>query len=123
MTVAERSAESAAERRLEWPSVFKVRVWLLPEDDNWVAVAPDFDVVTQGRDEALALKSLEGMLLEYLDCCADEGLSYADARRPVPLSEKLRFYLSWLVSRPKNWFSHQGPAREGLFVPFADVKC
>jgi predicted RNase H-like HicB family nuclease len=117
MSVAERPAGSTAERRPEWPNVFAVRVWLLPEDDNWVAVAPDFDVVSQGRDEALALRSLEGMIVEYLETCCDEGLSFVEARRPIPLAERLRFYLSWIASRPSKWLKRRGPAREGLFLP------
>lgn len=120
MTVSERPAESAAVRQDQWPNVFAIRVWLLPEDNNWVAVAPDFDVVTQGRDQALALRSLEGMLLSYLDDCVNEGLSFAQAKRPIPLSERIRFYLSWLRSRPSKWLHGRGPAREGLFVPFVD---
>lgn len=117
MSVAERSAGSAAERRQDWPDVFAVRVWLLPEDDNWVAVAPDFDVVSQGRDEALALRSLEGMLVEYLQDCCNDGLSFTAARRPIPLAERLRFYLSWTLSRPGKWLKRRRPAREGLFLP------
>lgn len=117
MSVAERPAGSAAERRPEWPNVFAVRVWLLPEDDNWVAVAPDFDVVSQGRDEALALQSLEGMIVEYLENCCNEGLSFAEAKRPIPLVERFRFYVNWIASRPGKWFKRRGPAREGLFLP------
>lgn len=121
MSVAEPPAGSAAERQSEWPNVFAVRVWLLPEDNSWVAVAPDFDVVTQGRDEALALQSLEGMIVEYLDICCSEGLSYAEAKRPIPLAERLRFYLNWITSRPRKWLKRRGPAREGLFLPAAHV--
>lgn len=117
MSVAERSAGSAADRQQDWPNVFAVRVWLLPEDNNWIAVAPDFDVVSQGRDEALALRSLEGMLVSYLDDCCNEGLSLDEAKRPIPLLEKYRFYLSWIKSRPSRWRRRGGPAREGLFLP------
>lgn len=119
MTVAERSAGSTADSQAEWPDVFAVRVWLLPEDDNWVAVAPDFDVVSQGRDEALALRSLERMILQYLEGCCDEGLSFADAKRPIPLTERLRFYWRWFASRPTKWLHRRGPVREGLFLPVA----
>jgi predicted RNase H-like HicB family nuclease len=120
MSVAERAAGSAAKRQDGWPNVFAVRVWLLPEDKNWVAVAPDFDVVTQGRDEALALQNLEAMIVAYLQRCCDEGLSYSEARRPIPLSERLRFYAHWIGSRPSKWLKRGGPAREGLFLPMLD---
>jgi predicted RNase H-like HicB family nuclease len=120
MSVAERAAGSAAKRQDDWPHVFAVRVWLVPEDNNWVAVAPDFDVVTQGRDEALALQSLEGMIVAYLQSCCDEGLSYSEAKRPIPLSERIRFYVHWIGSRPSKWLKRRSPAREGLFLPMLD---
>lgn len=121
MAVAEQSAASASDNRhSDWPDVLAIRVWLLPEEDHWVAVAPDFDVVSQGRDEALALQSLEVMVLEYVHGCEDDGLSFAEAHRPIPRSERLRFNWRWLVSRPAAWAVDRSPAREGLFVPVPD---
>lgn len=125
MSVAERSPGSAVDRQPEWPNVFAVRVWLLPEGDNWVAVAPDFDVVTQGRDEGLALRNLEGMIVKYLETCCAEGLSFSEAKRPIPFAERLRFYRDWIASWPRKWLKRRGPAREGLLLPavHGDARC
>jgi predicted RNase H-like HicB family nuclease len=120
MTVAERSAGSAAGRQANWPEVIATRVWLIPEDDKcWVAVAPEFDLISQGEDQALALRSLEGLLLDYLDGCAEQGLSFEEAERPIPFGEHLRFHWALIRSLPRKWMRQRRPAREGLFVPLA----
>jgi hypothetical protein len=91
-----------------------VGAWLLPEGSNWVAVAPDFDLVTQGQDEGLALHGLERMVLAYVRDCAAEGLGPVEARRPIPVYEHLRFHLRWLVSSPARWLRRGKSARKAF---------
>ena len=115
--VAERPAErqdapDASERKIHL-----VRIWLMSEQDHWVAVAPEFDVATQASDESLALESLQEMLLDYLNACAGEGMSLEEARRPVPFSERIRFQIGWVVSQLLRWLHGRRRFRSGLFLP------
>ena len=74
----------------DWPKVVVVRAWLLGEGDRWIALAEDFDIAGQGRNEREAAENMGELLADYLNLCVSEGMSFAAAQRPVPLRTKLR---------------------------------
>lgn len=120
MNVAERPGSQAVEPQPhnDWPELFVVRAWLLFEKDHWVAVAPEYDIVTQGPNEVMALRSLEMLFAGYLNACAAEGAAFRDIRRPLPPSERLRLLARWLRSRLSHWTRGRRPTRRGIFMPF-----
>jgi hypothetical protein len=100
----------------DWPEVIRVPIWLVREADNWQALAANFDIVGQGATEGLALENLQELVSDYLSSCAEDGMSFADAQRPIPLKERLRLELGRLLT-PLRRLRHRWVSREGLIFP------
>lgn len=66
-----------------------VNTWLIPEDDHWVALAEDFDVVGMGASPEAAVANMDELLVDYLELVFADGGSLDDAIRRVPLGRRL----------------------------------
>lgn len=74
----------------DWPEHVKISIWMVPEDDHWVALSADFNVVGMGRTEHAALHNLSENLNAYLSSFREEGAPFGDACRPISRREELR---------------------------------
>ncbi len=90
----QQEADIKAKAQADWPERIKVSIWLVRENDQWSALASEFDVVGMGATEKEALDNLDETLGTYLSSYIAEGASYKEARRPIPWRERarLRFY-------------------------------
>lgn len=103
----------------DWPEVIRVPIWLVREQGNWQALAANFDIVGQGQTEGLALQNLQELVVDYLSACAEDGMSFAEVQRPIPLAERLRLELGRLMT-PLRRLRHRFVTREGLIFPNPD---
>ena len=102
-----------------WPDVIRVSVWLVRERDSWQALAAEFDIVGQGASEGLALRNLQELVISYLDSCIEDGMTFEEARSPIPIGERLRLELGRLLM-PLYRLRHRWVSRDGLIFPLAD---
>lgn len=102
-----------------WPDVIRVSVWLVREQDSWQALAAEFDIVGQGASEGLALRNLQELVVAYLDSCIGDGMSFEEARSPIPARERFRLELGRLLT-PLHRLRHRWVSRDGLIFPLAD---
>ena len=100
----------------DWPEAIRISIWLVREQDNWQALAANFDIVGQGQTEGLALQNLQELVIDYLTSCAEDGMSFAEVQRPIPLGEKLRLEAGRLMN-PLRRLRHRLVTREGLIFP------
>lgn len=107
------------QRADDWPEVIRVSIWLVREQDNWQALAANFDIVGQGQTEGLALQNLQDMVVDYLAACWEDGMSFAEVQRPIPFRERLRLELVRLLA-PLRRIHHRLVTREGLIFPAPD---
>jgi len=82
-----------------WPRQIDVSVWLVSEGDRWNALASDYNVIGVGPSQEAAIANLKENIKAYFASFAKEGRSLKDARRPVPLKERLRLRFFALVTR------------------------
>lgn len=102
-----------------WPDVVRVSVWLVREQNSWQALAAEFDIVGQGASEGLALRNLQELVVSYLDSCIEDGMTFKEARSPIPARERLRLELGRLLM-PLYRLRHRWVSRDGLIFPLAD---
>lgn len=113
------ATKQPSERAPKWPDVIRVSVWLVREQDGWQALAADFDIVGQGASEGLALRNLQEQVVAYIDSCIEDGMSFGEARTPIPAKERLRLELGRLLT-PLHRLRHRWVSRDGLIFPLAD---
>ena len=113
------ATEQSPESAPKWPDVIRVSIWLVRERDGWQALAADFDIVGQGSSEGLALRNLQELVIAYLDSCIEDGMSFEEARSPIPAKERLRLELGRLLT-PLHRLRHRWVSRDGLIFPLAD---
>ncbi len=82
----------------DWPNPIKISIWLVHEDNQWSALASEFDVVGLGATQKAALDNLGEMLSAYLAGYIAEGAPFRAARRPIPLRERARLKFFQLVT-------------------------
>ena len=56
----------------------------LPADGGWEVVIPMFSIVGRGESIDEAMHEARELLEDYLRMCVDDGLTYAEAKRPIP---------------------------------------
>lgn len=116
-------AAARTQKPADWPDVFRVAIWLVQEDDEqWQALAGDFDVVGQGASKDLALRNVQELLTEYLLSCAEDGMSFKETRRPIPAKEQARLQFQRLLT-PLHRLRHHWVRRDRLIfsVPNDDL--
>jgi hypothetical protein len=84
----------------DWPHVIRTKVFYGREDGHWFALDATFDVATIGATEDEALESLLGMVCSYLNSCVQDGMSFAEAQRPIPLRRRAKLRAEALLSKP-----------------------
>lgn len=85
------------------PETLSIRIVLSPEGDHWSALLPDYTIAGRGDDaQAAALDACE-LLFDYLAACDTDGISLADARRPLPWKWRLEVSAKLAVSRLPGW--------------------
>jgi hypothetical protein len=99
-----------------WPDVIAIKVWLIAQGGQYYALAEDFDIAGMGASAAEALNDMADLVCGYFTSAVADGLSFEDARRPIPLGERLRFHAIRLVSLPARWLRQKSVAREGAFI-------
>lgn len=62
------------------------------ETDMWEVVIPGFSIAGQGDDLDNAVENAVDLLIDYLALSANDGISYWDSRRPLPLTARLPIY-------------------------------
>jgi predicted RNase H-like HicB family nuclease len=77
-----------------WPNPIKLSIWLVCEDDQWSALASEFDVVGMGGTKEAAMENLMEMVAAYLASYMQEGVPFEEARRPIPFRERVRLGLA-----------------------------
>jgi hypothetical protein len=117
--MSDQATKQLPESAQSWPDVIRVSVWLVREQDGWQALASEFDIVGQGASEGLALRNLQELVISYLDSCIEDGMSFEEARSPIPLKERLRLELGRLLT-PLHHLLHRWVSRDGLIFPLAD---
>ena len=100
----------------DWPEAIRISIWLVHEHDHWQALAADFDIVGQGQTEGLALQNLQELVIDYLSACAEDGMTFAEIQRPIPLKERARLEGGRLLN-PLRRLHHRLVTREGLIFP------
>jgi hypothetical protein len=87
MAILEETGKSELQARFEsWVGDgFDLRVALWPEHGQWFALAMDFDITGQGITRQAAVHQMGQLLGAYLVAYFEEGASFSDALRPVPL--------------------------------------
>jgi len=88
----------AAKSQADWPDSIKISIWLVHEDNQWSALASEFDVVGLGATQKAALDNLGETLSTYLAGYIAEGAPFEAARRPIPLRERTRLKFYQLVT-------------------------
>lgn len=103
----------------EWPEVIRVPIWLVRERESWQALAANFDIVGQGASEVLALQNLQELVVDYLNSCIEDGMSFEEALSPIPAKERWRLEFGRLLT-PLRRLRHRWVTRDGLIFPLAD---
>jgi len=86
-----------------WPERVEISIWMVPEDDHWVALAAEFNVAGMGRTEQNAIDNLSDNLKAYLASFREEGASFTDARRPIPRREEMRLQGRRILGTAEAW--------------------
>ena len=104
-----------------WPKVIRSKVFYGREDDHFFAIDATFDIATQAGSEDDALASLVEMVCSYLNSCVEDGISYAEAQRPIPMRMRASLHARALLSRPLRAVLPSRGAHESewLFPDFA----
>jgi hypothetical protein len=63
-----------------------------PKSGLWEAILPSFSIAGQGESLDDAIENAVDLLRDYLALSARDGLSYWDARRPLPVRARLPIY-------------------------------
>jgi hypothetical protein len=87
----------------QWPERLKISIWMVPEDDHWVALSADFNVAGMARTDHAALHNLLDNLHVYLASFRGEDRPFADAYRPIARRETLRLRGRQLTSHVEAW--------------------
>jgi len=117
--MSDQATKQPPESAESWPDVIRVSVWLVREQGRWQALAAEFDIVGQGASEGLALRNLQELVVAYLDSCIEDGMSFEEARSPIPARERFRLELGRLLT-PLHRLRHRWVSRDGLIFPLAD---
>src|ERR1044072_48591 len=117
--MTDQAAKQSPDSAPNWPDVIRISIWLVREPDGWQALAADFDIVGQGASEGLALRNLQELVIAYLDSCIEDGMSFEEARSPIPVNERLRLEFGRLLT-PLHRLRHRWVTRDGLIFPLVD---
>ena len=101
------------------PDQIKVSIWLVCENDQWSALASEFDVIGMGQTQEAAIENLSETLNAYLDSFQAEGATLDDARRPIPMREELRLRLLQSLGKIRA-FRHRWVRRSEVDFPMAN---
>lgn len=101
-----------------WPDVIRVSIWLVQDGETWQSLAAEFDITGQGSSQGLALKNLQELVIDYLESCIEDGMSFEEALRPIPTRERLRLQLGRLMA-PLRRLRHKWITRDGLIFPMS----
>jgi hypothetical protein len=110
------AAEQPAKNAPEWPDVIRVSIWLVQDGETWQSLAAEFDIAGQGASRGLALKNLQELVIEYLESCIEDGMSFEETLRPIPRRERLRLQAGRLMT-PIRRLRHKWVTRDGLIFP------
>ena len=110
------AAEQPVKRAPEWPDVIRVSIWLVQDGENWQSLAAEFDIAGQGASQGLALRNLQELVIEYLESCIEDGMSFEEALRPIPMKERLRLQIGRLMT-PIRRLRHKWITRDRLIFP------
>lgn len=92
--------DGSARPPVGWPEVLLIDVWLMTERaGDSIALCVDFDIVAKGPTREAAFAELEELVAEYLESAQQEGLTYIEALRIIPLRERLRLHALGLLTR------------------------
>jgi hypothetical protein len=106
----------AHQRVSDWPDVIRMHVWLVQEEDNWQALAADFDIVGQGSTQGLTLENMQELVIDYLEACFEDGMTFEQIMRPIPRQERLRLEVGRLLN-PLHRLLHRWVRRDGMIFP------
>lgn len=71
----------------------RLRIATKRENGRWFALVEEFDITGMGDTENEAVQQMFDLLGAYLWAHFADGNTFADAKRPIPLSLKLRIRL------------------------------
>lgn len=103
-----------------WPDRIKLSIWMVPEDDHWVALAAEFNVVGMGRTEHAALHNLSENLIAYLTSFHDENVPFSATYRPISRREEFRLRRKQFIGRLEAWRSQKVQHSEVDLSPLSD---
>jgi hypothetical protein len=110
-------SEGVVEQALrDWPRLLHLHVWLVHQHGQWYAVSADFDIAGMGENEAEAFEQMLELVSDYLGEFRAEGRPFAEARRPLPLAERLKYRAIALASPALGLLRRDEVASEGAFV-------
>lgn len=82
-------------RWMEWiPDEASLTLVTRPEEEHWVALILEHDVIGQGPTQNLAVSEAFQLLAFYLFAFFKAGKSYAESIRRVPFGKRLRIHAS-----------------------------
>jgi hypothetical protein len=84
-----------------------VSVWLIRRDGQWTALAEEFNVVGMGPSSEAALRNMDELLEDYFVVVAEEGDSFENAHRPIPLRMKVSLRTRLALSMLRRLFSNR----------------
>lgn len=89
------------------------------ESGSWYAVAMDFNIAAMGESLQDAFVELVEQLECYFLACEADGMTFEQARQPVPLRRRLEYDLRVRMSTAGRRFSSPARASEWI-VPARD---
>jgi hypothetical protein len=85
----------------EWmPEDVVVRLWARANAGHgWETLIPEYSIAGMGNTFDAAIKNAIELLDDYLSLCARDGLSFSEARRPLPRRDMGRLLAEYAVGR------------------------
>lgn len=95
-----------------------VRVWARENDGyGWETLIPEFSIAGMGKSVDAALENAIELLDDYLLLCARDGMSFNQARRPLPTREMARLVAGFSLGRVVRRLGQGRSGRRRLDVP------
>ena len=117
MTMATADTNPANRRSLVDEQAFPdIWAYTRRQGGQWHATALDYSIVGSGATREEALRKLRDMVDAYLVSCAEDGLSPADARRPISPRWTLSL-LGDLVGEAVRLALHRRSGRGRVLLP------
>jgi hypothetical protein len=100
------------------PDDVVVRAWARRNAGyGWETLIPEFSIAGMGGSLDAAIENAVELLDDYLLLCSRDGMSFAEARRPLPTRDMARLLGEFTVGRVVGKLSFGNSGRKRLDLP------